>query len=256
MDTTSFNPMQMSNRLVLVTGASAGIGRSCCILLAKLGARVILCARDTEQLQETLKLMAGKGHIVAPCDLQQTDELAQWVTSLSIEHGNIDSMVHCAGVQVTQSIRLFDQEMFDHTMHTNLASGLALAKGFRKKRDKKSMGSIVFVASIAGFIGQPGNIVYGASKAALIGATRGLAMELLRDNIRVNCVAPALVETAMAAKTRNGMSEAQFAHIEAQHPMGIGKPDDVANAIAFLLSDAARWINAVCLPVEGVYLAQ
>jgi NAD(P)-dependent dehydrogenase (short-subunit alcohol dehydrogenase family) len=111
------------------------------------------------------------------------------------------------------------------------------------------------VASIAGLIGQPGNIVYGASKAAMIGATRGLAMELLRDNIRVNCVAPALVETAMAEKTRNSMTPAQFQYIVDQHPMGIGKPEDVANAIAFLLSDSARWVNAVCLPVEGGYLA-
>ena len=80
-------------------------------------------------------------------------------------------------------------------------------------------------------------------------------MELLRDNIRVNCVAPALVETEMAQRTQESMTDAQYQHMLNQHPMGLGQPEDVANAVAFLLSDAAKWINAVTLPVEGGYLA-
>ncbi|MGL4474616.1 MAG: SDR family NAD(P)-dependent oxidoreductase, partial [Shewanella sp.] len=107
----------------------------------------------------------------------------------------------------------------------------------------------------AGLIGQTGNTVYGASKAGLMSLTRGLSMELLRDNIRVNCVAPALVATDMAERTKASMTEAQFQHMVNQHPMGLGQPEDVANAVAFLLSDAAKWINAVTLPVEGGYLA-
>lgn len=252
--------MQMNAQTVLVTGASAGIGRACCVLLASLGARVILSGRNTDELEQTLALMQAceheqQSHIVAPFDMSDVDGIADWITSLKQEHGDIKGLVHCAGVQITKSVRAFDQAFFDHTMRTNLASAMALAKGFRKKRDKSVQGSIVLVASIAGLIGQAGNIVYGASKAGMISATRGLAMELLRDNIRVNCVAPALVETEMAEKTRQSMTPAQFQHIIDQHPMGIGTPEDVANAIAFLLSDSARWINAVCLPVEGGYLA-
>ncbi len=255
MSQASLNPLDMSEQTVLVSGASAGIGRAVCLLLSQLGARLILNGRNEEGLQHTLDLLAGDKHVKAPFDLSQTDALADWVSGLAKEHGPIKGYVHCAGIQVTQSIRAFDQAFFDQTMQTNLASALAIAKGFRKKRDKSVQGSIVLVASIAGLIGQPGNIVYGASKAALIGATRGLSMELLRDNIRVNCVAPALVETDMAEKTRQSMTPAQFKYIEDQHPMGIGQPEDVAHAIAFLLSDSARWINAVCLPVEGGYLA-
>jgi len=140
-------------------------------------------------------------------------------------------------------------------MHINLASAMAICKGFRQRRDKSKAGAIVFVASIAGLIGQTGNVVYGSSKAGLMSLTRGLSMELLRDNIRVNCVAPALVDTEMARRTKQELNDAQYQYILDQHPMGIGKPEDVANAIAFLLSDAAQWINAVTLPVDGGYLA-
>jgi len=247
--------MDFKQKTVLITGASAGIGRATAILLAELGAKVILNGRNQAALDETKALMAQHGHIVSPFDMENIDGLPKWVLDLRKQHGNIDGFVHCAGIQTTKSIRIFDQAFFDQTMHTNLASALAIARGFRQKRDKTKQGAIVLVASIAGLIGQTGNIVYGASKAGLMSAARGLSMELLRDNIRVNCVAPALVETDMAQKTRDSMNDAQFQHILDQHPMGIGQPEDVANAIAFLLSDRARWINAVCLPVEGGYLA-
>ncbi|WP_372872414.1 SDR family NAD(P)-dependent oxidoreductase [Shewanella sp.] len=249
------HPMDLSGKLVLLTGASAGIGRETAILLSKLGARVILSGRNEEALAQTLASMSGNGHILAPFDMADTDGIADWVVSLNKAHGPADGYVHCAGVQLNRSIRLFDAAFFDETMRINLASALAVAKGFRQRRNRERQGAIVLVSSIAGLIGQSANVVYGASKAGLMSATRGLAMELLRDNIRVNCVAPALVNTEMAQKTKDSMTEAQFQYILDQHPMGIGEPVDVANAIAFLLSDAARWINAVTLPVEGGYLA-
>ncbi|MBT1444941.1 SDR family oxidoreductase [Shewanella sp. JM162201] len=249
------HPMDLSGKLILITGASSGIGRETAILLSKLGARVILNGRHSDTLVQTQALMEGDGHIISPFDMSRTDEIADWVVSLTKAHGPADGFVHCAGVQENRSIRLFDAAFFDTTMHTNLASALAVAKGFRQRRNRERQGAIVLVSSIAGLIGQSANVVYGASKAGLMSATRGLAMELLRDNIRVNCVAPALVNTEMASKTRDNMTEAQFQSILDQHPMGIGEPVDVANAIAFLLSDAARWINAVTLPVEGGYLA-
>ncbi|MCL2913057.1 SDR family oxidoreductase [Shewanella corallii] len=253
--TAEVNPLDLTGKHILVTGASAGIGRATCVLLASLGARLMIHGRNEAELNRTLTMLAGDNHSMSLMDMSQTDELAPWVQQLAAEHGHFDGFVHCAGVQITKSIRSFDAEFFDQTMRTNLASALAISRGFRYRRPKAQQGSIVLVSSIAGLIGQPGNIVYGASKAGLMSATRGLAMELLRDNIRVNCVAPAMVETEMAQRTRDDMTQAQFAHIEAQHPMGLGKPEDVANAIAFLLSDAAKWINAVTLPVEGAYLA-
>ncbi|WP_434940381.1 SDR family NAD(P)-dependent oxidoreductase [Shewanella sp. HL-SH8] len=250
-----FNPMDFSGKRVLITGASAGIGRACAVLLAKLGATLILNGRDQVALEKTASSLEGSGHVCAPFDMADTDKLSDWVKSLVKEYGYIDGFVHCAGIQITKPIRVFDQAFFNETMHVNLASAMAIAKGFRLKRDRSKQGAIVFVSSIAGLIGQTGNTVYGASKAGLMSLTRGLSMELLRDNIRVNCVAPALVETEMAQRTQDSMTEAQYQHMLNQHPMGFGQPEDVANAVAFLLSDAAKWINAVTLPVEGGYLA-
>ncbi|GGP38858.1 oxidoreductase [Shewanella algicola] len=250
-----FNPMDFSGKRVLITGASAGIGRACAVLLAKLGATLILNGRDLVALEKTASSLEGCGHVCSPFDMADTDKLSDWVKSLVKEYGYIDGFVHCAGIQITKPIRVFDQAFFNETMHVNLASAMAIAKGFRLKRDRSKQGAIVFVSSIAGLIGQTGNTVYGASKAGLMSLTRGLSMELLRDNIRVNCVAPALVETEMAQRTQDSMTEAQYQHMLNQHPMGLGQPEDVANAVAFLLSDAAKWINAVTLPVEGGYLA-
>ncbi|PTA50810.1 NAD(P)-dependent oxidoreductase [Shewanella morhuae] len=249
------NPMVLSDKRILITGASAGIGRACAILLSQLGAKVVINGRHLESLKDTLQQMSGGGHSIAVFDMANTDELCEWFKSLSQAEGYFDGFVHCAGIQVTKPIRLFDQAFFDETMHVNLASAMAITKGFRLKRDRNKQGAIVFVASIAGLIGQTGNTLYGASKAGLMSLTRGLSMELLRDNIRVNCVAPALVDTEMVQRTKNSMTEAQFQHMLDQHPMGMGQPEDVANAVAFLLSDAAKWINAVTLPVEGGYLA-
>ena len=249
------NPLDFSNKRVLITGASTGIGRACALLLSQLGAKLVLNGRNETALQETLSLLSGSGHITAPFDMFNTDELCDWVKSLTKNHGYLDCFVHCAGVQITKPIRLFNQAFFDETMHVNLASAMAIAQGFRMKRDRSKQGSIVFVSSIAGLIGQTGNTVYGASKAGLMSLTRGLSMEFLRDNIRVNCVAPALVATDMATRTQQSMTDAQYQHMLNQHPMGVGEPSDVANAVAFLLSDAAKWINSVTLPVEGGYLA-
>lgn len=249
------NPMDLSGKRILVTGASKGIGRACAVLLSRLGAQIVLNGRKIEQLNETLKLMSGEGHSVAVFDMAKTDELCDWFKALTKTQGYFDCFVHCAGIQETKPIRLFDQAFFDQTMHVNLASAMAITKGFRIKRDRNKQGSIVFVSSIAGLIGQTGNTIYGASKAGLMSLTRGLAMELLRDNIRVNCVAPALIATEMAQRTKDNMTESQFQHMLDQHPMGIGQPEDVANAVAFLVSDAAKWINAITLPVEGGYLA-
>jgi len=252
---TVIGPMNFLGKRILITGASTGIGRACAVLLSQLGATLVLNGRDETQLANTLSLLDGDGHHVAPFDMSDIDNLCGWVKTISKQHGYLDGFVHCAGVQITKPIRLFDQQFFDQTMHVNLASAMAITKGFRQRRDKNRPGAIVFVSSIAGLIGQTGNIVYGTSKAGLMSLTRGLSMELLRDNIRVNCVAPALVATEMAQRTQQELNDMQYQHILDQHPMGIGQPSDVANAIAFLLSDSAKWINAVTLPIDGGYLA-
>lgn len=246
-----------NGRRILVTGASAGIGRACAIALAGLGARVILNGRNEGRLAETLAALPGQGHAAAPFDLTDSDQIPLWIKGLATDGGPLAGVAHCAGTQSSKPVRSVDAAYFDQVMRANLLSALALARGLRQKGCcDAGGGAMVLVASVAAFIGQPGNVVYSASKGALVSAARGLAMELLRDNIRVNCVAPAMVETEMMERFRQTTTAEQFERIREAHPMGFGKPEDVAAALAFLLSDAARWINGVCLPVDGGYLAQ
>ena len=250
------NPFQLEGRLILVTGASTGIGRATAVTASRLGARVIANGRDEERLGETLTQLAGDGHVSAPCDLAETDALPGWVKQLADSYGPLDGLAHCAGIQMTRSVRQIDQAFFDAHMHVNLASALALARGIRQKGCRTKCAAICFVSSVAGYIGQPGNVAYAASKGGLISATQALAMEFVRDAIRVNCVAPALVDTEMTVRARRTLSQAQYDAILSLHPMGLGQPEDVANAIAFLLSDASRWITGTVLRVDGGYLSR
>lgn len=249
-------PVAFDNRRVLVTGASRGIGRETSIRLSRLGAQLTLNGRDVSSLETTRAALDGTGHVIAARDLADANGLHRWIVDLAEQHGPFNGMAHCAGLQANQPVRAFSMAFFDEIMHANLASAFGLTRGLRHQKARGDPLAIVFVSSIAGLVGLPANVVYGASKAGLMAATRGFAMELLRDKIRVNCVAPALVETEMVKKARVTMPAAQFQSMLDQHPMGIGEPSDVANAIIFLLSDASQWINGVTLSVDGGSLAR
>lgn len=247
--------LNLKNKRILITGASAGIGRASAALFSKLGAEVILSGRNKQKLQSTAELLDGKSYVF-PFNLNETDAIPAWIKDITNETGKINGLAHCAGIQITKPIRIVDSSFIKQTFDTNVASAILLAKALRHKKSKGDKLSIVLVSSIAALIGQPGNSVYSASKGALISLTKSLAMELMRDDIRVNCVAPALINTDMADRTQQGMSEEQFQYILDQHPMGIGKSEDVASTIAFLLSDKSKWITGITQLIDGGYMSR
>ncbi len=249
------NPMDLTGRHVLVTGASSGIGRAAAVLLADLGARVTITGRDAARLDATLERMSGEGHRTAPIDLGAIDAIPVWLKEQAASGGPFSGLAHCAGIQVSKPIRSTDDAFMTDMFRVNIGSGLALARGFRQRGCAVEGAGIVFVASASAYVGQAGNVVYCATKGAIVSAARALAVELARDKIRVNCVAPALVDTEMADRFRSTMSEAQFAEYLTHYPMGIGKPEDVANAIAFLIADTARWVTGSSLLLDGGLLA-
>ena len=247
--------MNLAGKVILVTGASQGLGLGIADLISRLGARVILVARDKDRLLAAYASINRNDNIVEPFDLLDYDQIGPWMKALSDRHGALSGVVHSAGILPTKPLRLLVASDWDKAMRVNVAAGAALAKGFRQRGDNINGGSIVFLSSVMGFVGQPGQVLYSATKGALIAMARSMALELSRESIRVNCVAPAVVAAGMSEDLQRSLSEEQFKTIVDQHPLGIGAPKDVANAVAFLLADTARWITGTTLVVDGGYLA-
>lgn len=245
------NPLDMTGSTILVTGASSGIGRETAILLSRLGARVILVARSREKLEQTLGQLEGTGHGVEPFDLSQYEAVPQWMRGLASTRGLLNGLVHSAGVQITAPLKTLDPKQVEAMWRINVTSGVWLAKGFRQRGVNITGGCIVFLSSAAGLIGVAALSAYTASKGAIIALTRSLAMELAREGIRVNCVAPGWVRTEMTEEFAKRITEDSLAAIERNHPLGFGEPIDVANAVVFLLSSASHWITGTTLVVDG-----
>jgi NAD(P)-dependent dehydrogenase (short-subunit alcohol dehydrogenase family) len=249
----NFNPMDMTDRAVLVTGASSGIGRGVSVLLSQLGARVILVGRNSERLEEAKSQLVGDDHMIAPFDVSDVDAIPKWMKSIAGEVGPLSGLVHSAGMHFTHPLRILKSERIDELMRVNFTAAVGLTKGLRQKGVRAESSSAVYVSSVMAIVGRQGVAAYAASKGALVALSKSLAMELASENIRVNCVAPGHVRTEMAEKAEDLLSAEQIAAIEDMHPLGLGEPVDVANSVAFLLADTSRWMTGQTLIIDGGY---
>ncbi len=247
--------MDLSGLTFLVTGASSGLGLAIAVGAAQLGAKVVLVARDAVRLDAARAALPGGGHASEAFDLSQIDAIPSWMRELAQRHGVFHGLVHSAGVLTTKPLRMQTGADWETAMRINVAAAAALVKGFRQKGVVAGTGSVVLLSSVMALAGQPGQTLYSATKGALVAMARSMALELARENIRVNCVAPAVVITGMSAQLQQNVSPEQFAAITAMHPLGLGQPEDVAHAATFLLSSAARWITGTTLTVDGGYTA-
>jgi NAD(P)-dependent dehydrogenase (short-subunit alcohol dehydrogenase family) len=218
-----------------------------------MGARLILTGRDASRLEETQAQLNGEGHRVEPRDLRDTAGIPEWLSALAAQAGPLTGLVHAAGIQVVRPLRVLDDAVLNETMAVNLNTALALTKGFRQKTVCAHGGSVVLFSSVMGLTGQPGQAAYSASKGALISMCRSLALELAREKIRINCVAPGLVETEMAGRLKESLPPAQYDAVTAMHPLGLGSPENIAGPVVFLLSAASAWITGTTLVVDGGY---
>lgn len=251
------NPVQLEGKTILVTGASSGIGRATAILLSELGARVALVARNEERLRETLNSMQSGQHWVESADLADLDRIPEWFQLLIEKTGPLDGFVHCAGMTSLLPLRNVTTQHLDAVMRVNFYAAVGLCKEFCRKQMHRPGASIVLVASVAGLLGVTARAAYSGSKGALIAFGRSAAIELARQKIRVNCVAPGAVQTEMYDESLRGLTAEQLTTlVQSTHPLGLGTPLDVAHAISFLLAETGRWITGSVLAVDGGYAAQ
>ena len=247
----------LSNKTILITGASSGIGRSCAVQCSKMGASLLLMGRNVDELNRTVsELQPGTKVEIIVADFSKMVDLELLIAEKILTIGKIAGFIHCAGVEKTLPLKKQTSEVFQSIFDINVFAGFELAKIISLKKYKAEKASFVFIASVAGMVGESGKTIYSASKGAVISGARSMSMELARSDIRVNSISPAMVKTPILEKMFDGIGEEATQNIIKKHPLGIGEPEDVANACVFLLSDAARWITGTNLVVDGGYTAQ
>ncbi|HEX2925413.1 MAG TPA: SDR family oxidoreductase [Ruminiclostridium sp.] len=250
------NPMDLSGKKVLVTGASSGIGKGIALYLSKVGANIILVARNEEKLKETLSELEPGSHSYIPFDLHNLNEIERIMENTCSDGKKLDGIVHSAGISHTVPIQYMKMDDLKNMMSINLYAFVELVKHFSKRKYNENGGSIIAISSVSSKAGARGLAGYSATKGALDAAIRSMALELAPKNIRINSIAPGMIRTQMYDGLINIVNNNDFeAELKKRQIMGVGKPEDVASAAAFLLSDAAGFITGTSMTVDGGYLA-
>jgi len=238
--------MNLQGRRALVTGASRGIGRAIATALAAAGAEVV-CVSTREGGCDDTVATCGAGASAFACDVSdpsQVDALAEKVTA----GGGLDILVNNAGVTRDGVFLRMGVDDLDAVWNVNLRGAFLMAKAFARPLMKSGHGRIVNIGSVVGITGNAGQANYAASKAGLVGLTKSLAKELGGRKVTANCVAPGFITTDMTADLPDKMREAMLQQI----PLGrLGEPEEIATTVAFLASDAARYITGQVLVVDG-----
>lgn len=244
----TYNPFSLEGKTILVTGASSGIGAQTAIDCSKMGAHVVITARNEERLKQTLEAMEGEGHKLIVADLNNESDLDNLMSNLP----KLNGAVLCAGVGFTLPFVFCSRSKMDDVFNINFFAPIELLRLLVKKKKVEGDSSVVFVSSIGGVnVFNVGNSVYGASKGALNTMVKQIALEIAPKKIRVNSVNPGMVNTKLI---REGMllTEEQLKADEERYPLRrYGETTDVSNGIIYLLSDASCWVTGHALVIDG-----
>lgn len=243
------NPFSLGGKTVLITGASSGIGRSTAIVCSQLGARIVIVGRNRDRLQETFDSLypCNEAHLQIVFDLAVVNDLNRLVDELPM----LDGIVNNAGISNTKLVNFLQEQELQEVINTNTISPIMLTQKVLKAKKVRQGGSIVFTSSIAGVLsGNAGKAAYGASKSAIDGFMKSLAVEVATKGIRCNCVNPGRVHTNLIA---TGAYSPEFWEQDmATYPLKrYGEPEEIAYSIVFLLSDASKWITGTNLIIDG-----
>lgn len=238
------NPFSLNEKTVLVTGASSGIGKAIAQECAKMGAKLIITARNEERLKYTLQSLVGSGHQYIIADFSSDDGINDLVKSLPI----LDGMVHCAGLIKRLPLKFVNESHLTEIMQTNFFAPALITQKIYKAKKIQQEGSVVFISSVATGFASFGNIMYMASKGAINSLSKGIAFELATQKIRVNCIEPGMIVTNLT----KAISDEELAEDVKRYPLGrFGKPEEIGYAAVYLLSNASKWITGSVIKIDG-----
>lgn len=243
------NIFLLNGKKILVTGASSGIGKATAIMCASLGATVTLTGRNTDRLKDTLSRIEGEEHKIAAFDLTNTETLHHAIKEMD----TFDGIAYCSGISAMTPFSYINHKQLTETFEINCFAPAILTSSLIKQKKVKKNASIVMVGSIDGNrIVHAGNCIYSASKGALVGMARNMAIDLAGKGIRVNSVLPGTTDTPMI---HNEYTDENLLQENAKKfPLGrFAKPEEIASSIVFLLSDASSFITGTELVVDGGY---
>ncbi len=241
--------VSLEDKNILITGASSGIGKATAILFSELGANVIITARSEGKLDETYKaLKPSIHHLIINADLTQVNDIKSLVKLLPF----IDGIVHCCGKVMPVPVKFIKESQLQDVFSVNYFSAVNLISELLMQKKINNNSSIAFISSVSTLHAYFGGAPYISSKAALEGYAKTLALELAPKKIRVNVLQPALVRTAIFDSTINAaIDKDKMNELVNSYPLGIGEPIDVANALAFFMSDSSKWITGSSLKMDG-----
>lgn len=240
------NPFSLEGKIILVTGASSGIGQETAIQCSKMGASLIITGRNGERLRETFNRLEGDNHLFVPADLNKDEDRVIILNKIN----KIDGILHSSGIFGTLPFKFITSDKMAEMMKTNFFSPILLTKELVSSKKINKGASIVFISSLASKAGDRGNGLYAASKGAINSIAKTMAKELSIRNIRVNCILPGMVDTGFELKL-DAISKEDLDKDKKKYPLGYGKPEDVAYSSIFFLSDASKWITGTELILDG-----
>ena len=246
---------RLQNKNILITGASSGIGKECAFRCYEEGAKVHLLGRNERSLKEIYAQLNDNNNSISVLDLQDFERYQNIIENIVTTHGKIDGFIHSAGYQITLPISAMNYQMYLDIFSVNTISAFEFIRLLSKKNyGNLSCMSIVLIASVMSIIANPALTAYCASKAALVGGAKALALELANNKIRVNCVSPGYLEdTKMMTELDEILSNQELDNLKKGYPLGLGSTNDITALCLFLLSDESKWITGQNIIIDGGY---
>lgn len=246
------NPFSVEGKTILITGASSGIGKAVAVQISSLGGSVVITGRDEVRLEETFLNLKSGNNLKCLADLTNREQLYTLVKNLPI----LDGIVHCAGINKNIPFSFSSRENLDSVFEINFYSPAELTRLCLKEKKIGKNGSIVFISSISGILcSAVASSIYSASKGAVNGLIKGMALDLAPKYIRVNSINPGVIETNIFSEGL--ITEEQLNEDKKKYPLKrFGKPEEVAYAAIYLLSDASSWITGSNIVIDGGFTLQ